>query len=242
MAQLPLHRVAPNFTGVLNATITDADSSCVLRDVSVAYPEVPFWFYIGDEAIECDSVTEDTPSAGYDTLSLSERGANGTGAAAHTAGDTAQQLVDANVWSEHQDRLLKAETCVIAGFGGGPGVIPSAVGLSDLEVTAQGTPDMTVNVAVGGAVVDSTLAYLHTTYDTAAMTAPTGNPRIDLVQITSAGEIEVKTGSEAGSPSAPAADSDALGLAEIYHRVGEMSIKDTDDSTNGYITDVRDFV
>ena len=75
--------------------------------------------------------------------------------------------------------------------------------------------------------------------DTSAISAPTGDPRIDIVQISRYDVVSIKTGSESGSPSAPAVDANCMKLAEIYCRVGMTSVKDTDDSTNGYITDSR---
>ena len=91
---------------------------------------------------------------------------------------------------------------------------------------AQGTPDMTVRVKPGFGFCSS--KYIRTTAneDTDAITAPTGNPRIDVVQISHYDAITIKTGSEAASPSAPAVDANNLKLAEIYCRVGMTSIKD----------------
>jgi hypothetical protein len=38
------------------------------------------------------------------------------------------------------------------------------------------------------------------------------------------------------------ADADAIPLARLYLRPGMTSLKDTDDSTNGYIIDAREFL
>jgi len=75
----------------------------------------------------------------------------------------------------------------------------------------------------------------------ATLIAPVGNPRIDVAQLDKHGNVEVVGGTEAGSPSAPSASADALKLAEIYMRVGMVSIKDSDDASNGYITDKRTY-
>jgi hypothetical protein len=49
----------------------------------------------------------------------------------------------------------------------------------------------------------------------------------------------VLSGVEAATPVAPKTPTNYLLLAEIYHRVAETSIKNADDTTNGYITDKR---
>ena len=114
----------------------------------------------------------------------------------------------------------------------------------ELEVVAQGTPDMTVKVKDGAFIEAGQPGALTADTSSDAITAPTGNPRIDVVEIqtnakTGVTAINIVTGSEAGSPSAPSVTSGAMKLAEIYCRVGMTSIKDADDSTNGYITDSR---
>ena len=66
--------------------------------------------------------------------------------------------------------------------------------------------------------------------------APATNPRIDIVQISNAGVVSRKAGTENASPTAPTADALNLKLAEVYCRVGQTSVKNTDDASNGYIT------
>ena len=69
------------------------------------------------------------------------------------------------------------------------------------------------------------------------------DPRKDLVQARlGTWDISVKTGTEAATPTAPAPDTDAIPMAELYLRPGMTVIKDTDDATNGYVIDVRAFV
>lgn len=121
-----------------------------------------------------------------------------------------------------------------------------AVGLTDsgiiggdawLKVTAQGTPDLTVAVSKGTCLVAGVLAGdLDGVASLTGFAAPSTNPRIDIVQISNAGVISRKAGTESGSPSAPSPDANNIKLAEVYNRVGQTSIKNTDDATNGYIT------
>ena len=62
------------------------------------------------------------------------------------------------------------------------------------------------------------------------------NPRIDLlVYSTSATALATRQGTAAASPAAPSPLTGDIVLAQIYHRAGEASIKDNDDSANGYI-------
>jgi hypothetical protein len=120
-------------------------------------------------------------------------------------------------------------------IGGGPTT-------TVLKVTAQSSPNLTVQVARGTcfiagvhAGITSALASL------GGFAAPSANPRIDIVQMSNAGVISRKAGTEAGSPTAPTADAGNMVIAEVYNRVGQTSIKNTDDSTNGYITDRREW-
>lgn len=112
-----------------------------------------------------------------------------------------------------------------------------------LKVTAQSSPNLTVQVSKGTCLVAGTLA--GDTDGVASLSgfaAPSTNPRIDIVQISNAGVISRKAGSENVSPSAPSPDANNIVLAEVYNRVGQTSVKNTDDSSNGYITDARDFI
>jgi len=127
------------------------------------------------------------------------------------------------------------------------------VGVGDLEVTEKGTPDMSVDVASGSAYVQgdqSATQGLYRIYNDGtvnkviAASDPT-NARIDRViaQIkdsTDIGgvddewEIQVLTGTPAGSPVAPALPDDALDLALIDVGNGVTTITDSD------ITDQRE--
>lgn len=127
--------------------------------------------------------------------------------------------------------------------GLGVGTTPTGViGTSEwLKVTAQASPNLTVKIAKGAFYLAGVLGGI--TSDTASLTgfaAPAANPRIDIVQISTAGVITRKAGTENASPTAPTADAGNLKLAEVYNRVGQTSVKDTDDATNGYITNTAE--
>jgi hypothetical protein len=121
--------------------------------------------------------------------------------------------------------------------GKGTGIIASD-GAPELKVSATSSPSMAVDIAPGAAMIAGVGAGTNgsTTDD---MVAPVTNPRIDRVQFSVADGVNIKTGTENVSPTAPTEDADNISLATIYHRVGETSIEDADDATNGYITDTR---
>lgn len=77
---------------------------------------------------------------------------------------------------------------------------------------------------------------------TPAVTAPSANPRIDVLSIDSSGTLAWTTGSENASPVAPTYPSNKLPICELYNVVSETILNDTDNqaSGTGYIlNDVR---
>lgn len=244
MARKSLHNVANQWSAKLNATVNDSVTSFVLKNSgATGAPDVPFKCQVDSERVEVTAISEDTPSAGLDTLTV-VREQDGTTAATHFAKARISQKADA---FDHQELVdeLRALRALVARMAGDPDGTTSAVvatyGSTDLKVVAQGTPDMTVRVQAGAGLAVGQPVALESAYDTSAFSAPSSNPRIDVIQIDQDGNIEIKAGTEAASPSAPSVDADAMKLAEIYHRVGETSIKDSDDASNGYITDSREF-
>lgn len=245
MAQHSFHGISDNWFAQLNADITDSATSIVLKGAgaSTAVPSTPFYGVISAECVRVTVVASDTPSAGLSTLTVT-RGEEGTSAAAHSEDDYMMNITQAVHVQELQRRLASLERAMLDYVGDTDGVL----GADDatLKVVAQGTPDMTVSVGAGSCISASQPAGLTTATNSDTVVAPVSNPRIDVVEIACAAKtglsaINIVTGTEAGSPSAPSVTSGALKLAEIYCRVGMTSIKDTDDSTNGYITDSRSF-
>jgi hypothetical protein len=77
---------------------------------------------------------------------------------------------------------------------------------------------------------------------TPTLTAPSANPRIDIVTADSFGAIAVTQGTENASPVAPAYPTNKVVICEVYNVVGETSLYDTDNQQagQGYISnDVR---
>ena len=148
-----------------------------------------------------------------------------------------------NMWDDRIETALELLHFLVAhAWGGGDGVVRGAT-VDDLKVVAQNPVALSVLVQPGYAFIQKFPYRLTVATQTVDVTAPTTNPRIDLVQARlDTWDISVKQGTESATPVAPAPDANAIALGELFLRVGMTSIKDTDDSTNGYITDVRTFV
>ena len=122
------------------------------------------------------------------------------------------------------------------------GVVRGAA-TDDLKVVATSPLSLSVIVEPGYAFIAKFPYQLVAATQTADVVAPTVDPRIDLVQARlDTWDISVKTGTESPTPVAPTPDADAIALAHLYLRTAMTSIKDTDDSTNGYIIDQRIFL
>lgn len=148
-----------------------------------------------------------------------------------------------NTWDDRIEQALElAHKLLSLAWGGGDGVIRGATA-NDLQVVATSPESLAVLVEPGYAFISGLPYWLEAQTQTADVTAPASDPRIDLVQARlETWDISVKQGTEAATPTAPTADADAIPLAELYLRPGMSSIKDTDDTTNGYITDARNFL
>lgn len=125
------------------------------------------------------------------------------------------------------------------------------IGSSSLAVTAQGSPNMTVNVATGwAAIVGTTQSNMgvYTIYNDATTvltitTADATNPRIDKIVATvndayytgSTNNVvfTVLAGTPASSPTAPATPANSISLATIAVAAGTSTI------STGNITDTR---
>ena len=148
-----------------------------------------------------------------------------------------------NLWDDRIEAALELLCCLASqAWGGGNGVVRKASD-DDLSVVAKNPPALTVEVKPGYAFIGKYPYKLATATTTTAVTPPTTHPRIDLVQARLATwDISIKTGTEAASPLPPNPDSDCIALAQLYLRVSMTCIKNTDDGTNGYITDARTFL
>jgi hypothetical protein len=148
-----------------------------------------------------------------------------------------------NAWDDYIEEALELVHEMIAlAWGGGDGVVRGAT-TDDLNVVATSPASLAVTVSAGRAFVSKFVYKLASDTVTTSVTAPTSNPRIDIV-VARLGDwsVAVVEETESATPTAPSPGTDEIVLAELYLRPGMTSIKDTDDSTNGYITDRRTFV
>lgn len=106
----------------------------------------------------------------------------------------------------------------------------------------QATPDLTLKVESGICFIGITKV-VFAGGNSPSFTAPTTNPRIDLLIIDSAGTLSRIVGTEAASPSVPTYPTDKVVLCEVFNRVGQTTIRDTDVAGQGYIQrDARPFL
>lgn len=112
---------------------------------------------------------------------------------------------------------------------------------SSYRTSATGPVSMRVTIEEGWGFVDGVPFHMASDFTTPDFVAPSADDRIDVLAASAVSRsITIYTGVENASPVAPAVTGDGeIKIAEIYHRPGEVSIKNTDDATNGYITDSR---
>ena len=99
------------------------------------------------------------------------------------------------------------------------------------KVIPEETPSMRVKVLDGWVSVNGTYKQIEAQY-TSTITAPSTNPRIDLVYIDDSGTVQIETGIESASP-VPPNHSGKIPLAHIYLQTTTTSI------TEDEIVDIR---
>jgi hypothetical protein len=98
----------------------------------------------------------------------------------------------------------------------------------------QSSPNMTVRIDAGAVLIGSTPVEVSSGQNTAAMSPPVTNNRIDRVVVAAAnGIVSVITGAEAASPAAPDIPSGYLPVAQV------LITPSTTEITNSDITDER---
>lgn len=148
-----------------------------------------------------------------------------------------------NIWDDRIEAALEL-VCLLLNlaWGGGSGVLRGAT-TDDLKTVAKTTPGLSVEVKPGYALINKFPFKLAAATETVEVTPPVTQNRVDLVEANlESWSIKTKQGTEAASPNAPNPDTDCIALAHLYLRPGMTVIKNTDDSTNGYIIDARTFL
>jgi hypothetical protein len=148
-----------------------------------------------------------------------------------------------NLWDDRIEAALELTYRLLnLAWGGGSGVIRGATA-DDLKVVASSPATLHVHVKAGYGFISELPYNLGSATNTADVSPPVSHPRIDLVQARlDTWGVTMKTGTESASPVPPSADPDSIVLARLYLRPGMTSIRDTDDSVNGYIIDARTFL
>lgn len=102
-------------------------------------------------------------------------------------------------------------------------------------VSQQSTPGLTLKVQPFAlSSLSSDIVYAGG--NTSTFAAPSVNPRIDLVIYdTVNGILTTRTGAEGASPTKPTPTTGDIVLCTVFHRVGETTILERDDTVNGYI-------
>lgn len=144
-------------------------------------------------------------------------------------------------WTQGGTYTAQSDRLTAQGIISGTGIL----GSSSLAVTAQVSPNMTVNIASGWAAILSSTSnngiyqiFNDATVIATITTADATNPRIDRVVATvtdgsNTVAFSVLAGTPAGSPSAPATPNDSISLATVAVAAGTTTI------TSGNITDTR---
>ena len=230
-----LHQGKDRHEMTLDANISaGATSLDVSSGQGASAPDLPFYAYIDSELFTFTERSTDTFTV--------EGAQGGTSLSSHFSG-TVNNIKVSNTFEHFNEKNTVLEkTALVLSYvwGGSDGVLRGA--LDSLEVVAQAAPDMTVRIKSGIGFASNMWILLEAVENSVTMVAPVSDPRIDIIQISKYDVVSVKTGSEAGSPSAPAVDADNTISCEIYHRVGTVHIDDVDDSSNSYITDKRVFL
>ena len=158
-----------------------------------------------------------------------------------------RSAVNHAAWLETFRKSLQVLQRFVTAMGGGADGVWAVFDEADDvgKVKANTVPNMTVKLRPFWGFVDNVPFLVPDELVTTALVAPTSNPRIDTVVARALpgleGEFAIHAGTEASSPTAPSIGDGEVLLAWIHHRPGETSIKNTDDSTNGYIEDKRTF-
>lgn len=150
-------------------------------------------------------------------------------------------------WQQNASHPAENDRLTTQGLWRTTGVL----GSTDLAVTANGTPNMSVNVALGWAAIVGTfqsnmgtyVAYNDGVQNLTITTANGSNPRIDRIVMTVSDSFysgalnqvafQVIAGTPAGSPVAPAVPTNSISLATVLVGTGVTTI------VAGNITDTR---
>jgi hypothetical protein len=131
-----------------------------------------------------------------------------------------QNDVQSILFQEYLDAIMdgiSGSTCVLAGC----------------VVSAQGTPNMTVQVSKGTVLSNRAMRGVAANASLAVGAANATHPRIDLVVVNSAGALAVRAGTAAAAPKPPARSAGDVTLAALWVPANDTTL------SNDQITDLR---
>lgn len=114
---------------------------------------------------------------------------------------------------------------------------------SNLRATATDNPSLFLKVGKGNAYFGNTLVEF-AGGNSPEFTAPSSDPRIDVLSLDDNGDLVRTAGTEDSDPEAPAIPAGNIPIAQVFNEVGQTQINDTDlEDGNGYImVDLRNFM
>jgi hypothetical protein len=124
---------------------------------------------------------------------------------------------DESLAPDPQSVWMQTDIDALVAGDGGSGVISGGA------VTAQGTPDMTVAVSAGEALLGTTLITIGAGNVTVTAADAT-KPRIDLIRVDNTGTKGITAGSPARNPKAPALPANNVLLAMVYVPANDTTI------------------
>jgi hypothetical protein len=230
------HDVCDNYRFTLSAALGSTGTTVTVADGEIAAAvakglSIPFWLRVYGATEQMEVTAWNSTGA---TLTVS-RAANGTSATSHSTGGAGNTYLDvdfvaaqAREVNTHVDSIDKF---LCAAHGGADGVLPSG---NMFEVIATtGGPTMAVSVKAGLGFVNQRRVWLDAQENSPAISATTGDSRIDVIQISQYSALSVLQGTHSGSPVAPTVTTGYMGLAQIQILSSTTGISSTG------ITDVR---
>jgi len=216
---MQFHSIADNAFTVLESAVLIGDATIVVTESVMDDLDTPFYADIVRELIEVTGVALNTPSAGKSTWTVT-RAVQGD-AAAYDAGIPVLQRVYAIQTHELHDLFRLVEKGFEQLTGANDGIFTDAA-KSGLKPTDAGSN--VVSVAAGTAIVSAKMVGSHAA-QTVTMSPPGSGSRTDLIQMSSANALSIKTGST--TP-----DADNIAIAEVAMTDGAIVT----------VTDARNFI
>ncbi len=150
MALIEPYALSDRWFATINTSMNASVTSMVLASSGATGLAAPTIIHAESEKMKVSLIAVDTPSAGLDTLTV-ERGYGGTTPATHASGIVVAHYFYEDFFNEIGAQFKRIGYWLVARTGLTDGVIRN--GVTALQVKAEGTPSMTVDILAGAAVV-----------------------------------------------------------------------------------------